>query len=565
MLKVLKTITNNSLDFLYKSTINCIIEAFIIISPYFVLAYFLPNIFKQLNTTTFYLFTLIVALYLLRILFTLKTEKINTKAGYDGGNIIRKNLIKHLQKLPLGFFSKKTTGELHDRVLNNIQLIEMMISHFYSQSLINITIPLFALIFVAFFDLSIAFILLASFLFALPVLYKLLSNASKGGGTRVKKIDSMTSKFLEYLKGIQVFRAFNLTGEKFTNLEDSIKQMKDFSFHFEIKSFSLSLTFSAILELGFVAIIIVTFLNLTLENLGISIALLIISLEFYKSLHKLATNATLATATFGGAKAIYELYNEKELQVTEPTQELKSFDVEFKNVSFDYEKKNTIKDISFKVPQNSFTAIVGSSGAGKSTLLYLLARFWDIQSGNINIGGINLQNIKPSELMDNISMVFQDVYLFNDTILENIKIGDPDASKEEIIEVCKKANCHKFIQNLPNGYDTIVGERGKTLSGGEKQRISIARALLKDSPIILLDEITASLDTKNDKEIVNTINILKKNKTIIVVSHKLDTITNADQILVMDNGKLVESGNLNELLANQSYFSKLWENYTYNN
>jgi len=565
MLQILRTITNNSLGFLYKSTINCIIEAFIVISPYFVLVFFLPSIFKEFNETTLYLFALIVILYLVRILFTFKTERINTKAGYDGGNIIRETLINHLQKLPLGFFSKKTTGELHDRVLNNIQLIEMMISHFYSQSLINITIPLFALIFVAFFNPTIALILLTSFIFAFPVLYKLLSNASKGGGTRVEKVDSMTSKFLEYLKGIQVFKAFNLTGEKFTNLEDSIKQMKDFSFHFEIKSFSLSLTFSAILELGFVAIIVVTFLNLTLENLGISIALLIISLQFYKSLHKLATNATLGTATFGAARAIYELYNEQELQVKKPVQTLSNFDVEFKNVSFDYEKKNTIKDISFKVPQNSFTAIVGSSGAGKSTLLYLLARFWDIQSGNINIGGTNIQNIKPNELMDNISMVFQDVYLFNDTILENIKIGNPNATKEEIIEVCKKANCHEFIQNLPNGYETMVGESGKTLSGGEKQRISISRAFLKDSPIILLDEITASLDTKNDKEIVNTIKNLKENKTIIVVTHKLDTITNADQILVVDNGKLVESGDLNELLTKQSYFAKLWENYIQKN
>jgi len=239
--------------------------------------------------------------------------------------------------------------------------------------------------------------------------------------------------------------------------------------------------------------------------------------------------------------------------------ELNNFDIEFENVSFAYEKENVLNNVSFKAEEKSMTALVGSSGCGKSTIANLIARFWDVEKGTVKIGGVDIREIEMESFLKNISMVFQKVYLFNDTILNNIKFAKPDATLEEVIEVFKKARCHDFIMDLEKGYDTVIGEGGSTLSGGEKQRISIARAMLKDAPIILLDEATASLDPDNERYIQEAINELVKNKTLIIIAHRLSTIKNADNILVIDKGKVIEEGKHNELISKKGKYYKLWK------
>ena len=237
----------------------------------------------------------------------------------------------------------------------------------------------------------------------------------------------------------------------------------------------------------------------------------------------------------------------------------KNYDIKFENVSFSYEKdKPVLKNISFEAKQGTSTALVGSSGSGKTTVTNLIARFWDCQSGIISIDGTDITKIYPEELLTNISMIFQDVYLVNDTVENNIKLGKPDATHEEVIKAAKDASCHEFITELENSYDTVVGEGGSTLSGGEKQRISIARALLKDTPIILLDEATASLDADNEHEIRKSLDKLIKNKTVITIAHKLNTIKNYDQIIVMSDGIIEEKGTHEELMKNRKRYYEMY-------
>lgn len=238
--------------------------------------------------------------------------------------------------------------------------------------------------------------------------------------------------------------------------------------------------------------------------------------------------------------------------------ELDRFDIEFKNVTFAYEDKDVLKDISFKVPEHSMTVLVGASGCGKTTIANLIARFWDVQKGKVLVGGVDVKEMTCDSLLKNISMVFQKVYLFNDTILNNIKFGKQDATYEEIEEAARKAKCYDFIMELENGFDTIVGEGGCTLSGGEKQRISIARAILKDAPIILLDEATASVDPDNENQIQMAINELVKDKTLVVIAHRLSTIRSADQILVIDDDKLIQSGTHEDLIQEEGQYNDFW-------
>jgi ATP-binding cassette subfamily B protein len=253
------------------------------------------------------------------------------------------------------------------------------------------------------------------------------------------------------------------------------------------------------------------------------------------------------------------LKEEKELAVSEPPKTSDRNDIAFRNVHFAYDgKEEVIRDISFSIPERSLTALVGSSGSGKTTIARLLARFWDIQSGEICIGGVPITSMTQEHLLSKISMVFQDVYLFRDTIEENIRIGKPDATHEEIIAAAKAAACHDFIMSLPDGYATMIGEGGSTLSGGEKQRISIARAILSDAPIVFLDEATASLDPENELLIQKAIDELVKNKTVLVIAHRLRSVMTADQIIVLDQGKIIEQGTHTQLLQKNGKYASLW-------
>ena len=293
------------------------------------------------------------------------------------------------------------------------------------------------------------------------------------------------------------------------------------------------------------------------------IAFLLLTLTIYDPVLSLFTFIADLTRTTRSGKRIRALFEEKPLPESDNGIKPAGTLIEFKDVSFGYGNKEVLHHIDLSFPEKSVTALVGPSGSGKSTITRLIARFWDADSGEITMGGVPVRNITTEELLGNISMVFQDVYLFRDTIEANIRMGRSSATYEEVVEAAKKAACHDFIMSLPNGYDTMVGEGGSTLSGGEKQRISIARALLKDAPVILLDEATSSLDPENEVLIQQAISALVEDKTVIVIAHRLQSVSNADQIVVLDDGRIAEQGDHDTLLENGGIYAKLWNEQNY--
>ena len=296
--------------------------------------------------------------------------------------------------------------------------------------------------------------------------------------------------------------------------------------------------------------------DLSFANLAV---ILIASFTIFNPIEVMGQMTTMIRTMDAALDRVERIKQAKKIDENGRDIPLDSFDIGFEHVSFAYENGNPIlKDVSFSIPQGSMTAIVGPSGGGKTTVTRLIARFWDVQEGSITIGGHDVKEFTCDSLLKNMSMVFQNVYLFHDTIENNIKFGCPDATHEQVVEAAKKACCHDFISALPQGYDTVIGEGGSTLSGGEKQRISIARAMLKDAPIILLDEATASVDPENEVHLQQAISALVKNKTLIVIAHRLSTIRDADQILVVDNGKIVEKGVHAELIQQKGIYQKFW-------
>lgn len=367
-----------------------------------------------------------------------------------------------------------------------------------------------------------------------------------------------SSQIQEYLEGIKIIKSCGLSGERFSTLNRALLAMKKVAIQAELVSGVLVQSAALILQasLGiaiFVGTVLITGGQIELLPL---LVLLMFSTQLYGPILAILSQLTslfhLGTVT----KRMRMLLTTPAMEGNE--QDVHTYDIELKNVTFAYAKEDVIKDVSLKIPSGSITALVGPSGSGKSTISKLIARFWDVQKGPITIGGENIKNIEPEHLMKSISFVFQDVTLFNDTVYNNIRVGNMAATEEQVMAAAKAAYCDEFVMRLSDGYQTVLGENGSTLSGGERQRISIARALLKDAPIILLDEATASLDPENEVLIQRAIARLVEGKTVIMIAHRLRTVVDADQIFVLENGKLVERGTHDELIAHKGLYEKLY-------
>lgn len=371
------------------------------------------------------------------------------------------------------------------------------------------------------------------------------------------------SGILEYVEGIQALKAFNVAGEKFEKLKNAFDNQRESAVHIETKSAApIATVGKMVLNLGIaITMILGGVLTIKLElSPFYYIAFLVMALNIYEPVSILFFFIADFARTNRANERITEIYEEKTLdEHLEGNVHPKDNTITFSNVTFGYGETAVLKNISLKFPEKTITALVGPSGSGKSTVTKLIGRFWDVDSGEITLGGVSVKDMPTEELLGKISVVFQDVYLFHDTIEQNIKMGKEDATREEVIEAAKKASCHEFIMSLPDGYDTMVGEGGSTLSGGEKQRISIARALLKDAPIVLLDEATASLDPENEVLIQSAISELVFDKTVIIVAHRLQSIMNADQIVVLDDGNVRETGTHTELLEKDGMYAHLWQ------
>ena len=471
----------------------------------------------------------------------------------------RANLAEHMRKLPLGYLFCKDAGMLGNMMMGDFTMVESGMSHVVPKLMGALVTPVLAFIGLAFMDWRMSLSMFA----AMPVALLIIIGTSKlqkvlGRELTESKVDA-SNRLQEYLTGIRVIKSCNMTGEHFQHLEGSFYNLMKKSIKMEGLLQSIVLTVTPLLRAGLTVMIYVgSYLlmggTLTIMTLA---TFLVIGTRIFEPLSEAIINlAELRYDAQAGERIIK--FMEEPVMSGEKDPPL-SNDIELQHVDFSYDNVKVLKDVSIKMKEGTLTALVGPSGSGKSTVLKLVARFYDPQQGKVLLGKENMKGMDPENLLKRISMVFQDVYLFQDTIGNNIRFGREDATQKEVEGAAKKACCHDFIMKLPQGYDTPVGEGGCTLSGGEKQRVSIARAMLKDAPVVLLDEATASLDPENEMDVQKAINQLIKGRTVIVIAHKLKTIRSADNIIVLDDGKVVEKGKHEELIKLKGLYARLWK------
>ncbi|HCL4554480.1 TPA: ABC transporter ATP-binding protein [Clostridium botulinum] len=471
----------------------------------------------------------------------------------------RANLAEHMRKLPLGYLFCKDAGMLGNMMMGDFTMVESGMSHVVPKSMGALVTPVLAFIGLAFMDWRMSLSMFAT----MPVALLIIIGTSKlqkvlGRELTEAKVDA-SNRLQEYLTGIRVIKSCNMTGEHFKHLEGSFYNLMKKSIKMEGLLQSIVLTVTPLLRAGLTVMVYVgSYLlmggTLTIMTLA---TFLVIGTRIFEPLSEAIINlAELRYDAQAGERIIK--FMEEPVMVGEKSP-LSSNDIELQHVDFSYDNVKVLKDVSTKMKEGTLTALVGPSGSGKSTVLKLVARFYDPQQGKVLLGKEDMKEMNSESLLKRISMVFQDVYLFQDTIGNNIRFGREDATQKEVEEAAKKACCHDFIMKLPQGYDTAVGEGGCTLSGGEKQRVSIARAMLKDAPVVLLDEATASLDPENEMDVQKAINQLIKGRTVIVIAHKLKTIRSADNIIVLDDGKIVEQGKHEELIKLKGLYARLWK------
>lgn len=461
----------------------------------------------------------------------------------------RIKLANHINKLPMGFFNKKSAGELSNTLTESLRSVEPS-TVVYAKLISVLSFAVIFLVMSLFFNLLMTLAMFIGFPLAFFILIKDMHITEQGLLKRQLAQGLVSEATVDFISGIKEAKMFAKSAISLKTYQQEIENFRSQNLKLEKHVLPKAAGYQLAVNIGFIPISVLgAYLVLVDGVLGLPIYLLYLlaTLKIYVSLQELAGYALVMKHAGAGLTNIHSVYKHEPLLETTRNNKIKTYNIEFNNVSFAYEKEQVLKKINFQVQQNTITALMGPSGSGKTTITNLIARFWDITEGEIMIGGINIKDVKTSELLSKVSMVFQNVYLFNDTVANNIKMGKQDATDEEVIAAAKKANCHNFIMKFTDKYESFVGEGGNKLSGGEKQRISIARAFLKNSPVILLDEATANIDPANEMIIQSSINKLVKDKTVIVIAHKLSTIKKANQVLVFNNGEIVQRGTHKEL------------------
>lgn len=479
-----------------------------------------------------------------------KSAMLQTEAGYNAAANKRIEIAQHLRYLPMGYFNKNSLGSITSVATNTMENLGDVATRVVMMSTQGILNTALIIVMLLCFDFRIGLIAAAGVILFFVVNSLLQKAGDKLSAEKVESDQKLVSEIMEYVQGIAEVKSYNLFGKQTKKLnkaiDNNVKVNTEMEFAFipymTIQNIITKLTGAVMMFFS-----VLLYLNGSM-SLMICIGMTICAFMLYSSLEQAGSySALLRTIDICIDKA-QKILDLDTMDIDGKDIIPQNYDIDVNNIEFSYDKRKIIDGISLHIPQKTTTAVVGPSGGGKSTLCNLISRFWDVDGGNIRLGGIDVREYSMDSLMKNFSFVFQNVYLFADTIANNIAFGRENATREEIVTAAKKACCHDFIMSLPDGYDTVIGEGGASISGGEKQRISIARAIMKNAPIIILDEATANVDPENEKELVEAIDALTKEKTIIMIAHRLKTVRNADQIIVVDSGKIAQLGTHTQLM-----------------
>ena len=549
---------------LIKACVSCTISYLAIAMSIGVLYYFTCDVLEMLygsSNTILYSMYLIEFVIVVILIFIAHYIQYNMTFynTYKESARLRIRVAEKLRKFPLMFFSKRDLSDLTTTILSDVTGMEQALSHFIPEFFGSIASTLLLSISMFFFDfrMALAAVWCVPVSFLLVVLAKRkLSNA--GFKDRQKQL-VRTEKIQETLETIRDLKANHYTQQYLNEVDQVIDDCEKSQIKTELTNTLFVVSSQLILKLGIATVVIygvTSLINQTID-LKVFMLFLIVASRLYDPLSGTLQNLAAIISCDPKIARLNEIENYP-LQTGEEKFEPSNYDIEFKNVSFEYQtKKKVLEDVSFVAKQNEITALIGNSGGGKTTCASLAARFYELNEGVIKIGGIDISTVDPEILLSKFSIVFQEVVLFNNTILENIRIGKKDATDEEVMEAAQKAFCDEFVEKLPDGYNTVIGENGSKLSGGQRQRISIARAILKDAPIILLDEASASLDVESETFVQKALSRLIANRTVIMIAHRMRTIANASKLIVLEDGHVVEQGTPEQLLRKEGVYQRM--------
>ncbi|KNF09009.1 ABC transporter ATP-binding/permease protein [Gottschalkia purinilytica] len=560
------------------SSISAVCMLIPYVSVYFILAELLKNVSNPalVNKSLMLRWGIIALIGLILGIITMYLSGlISHTAAYRILYGLRVKLSNHIGKLPLGYFTNTSTGIIKKIMEQNVEKIENFVAH-QLPDLINVLATTIIMV-IAMFYLN-PFLAIACII---PIILGFLVQSATRMGEKSKEnlrnyhdyLEKINASTVQYVRGMPVIKVFGQTVHSFRKFYDDMISYRDYCVKYTDQFQNSYILFKVILGslLTFILPVGVYFLSGNPQNMAFSLTLLfflIMAPGISVPMFKFTNFASMIGDISEGVERIDNILSQTPIQEVEDSKTPKSFNITFDNVSFAYNseeastRKEALSDVNFTAKQGKVTALVGPSGSGKSTIANLIPRFWDVAEGSISIGNVDIRNIRSEDLMDIVSFVFQDSFLFYDTIYENILVGRPNAIKEEVYAAAKAAQCHEFIQRLPNGYDTLIGEGGTYLSGGEEQRLSVARAILKNAPILVLDEATAFADPENEYQMQLALKELMRDKTVIIIAHRLSSIQDADQIIVLKEGKIVEKGTHGELTSTDGLYKKMWDAYT---
>ena len=490
-----------------------------------------------------------------------RSTMLQCEAGYGTCADKRIEIAEHLKYLPMGYFNQNSLGYITSVATNSMEALADVATRVVMMVTQGILTTAVVTLMILSFDLRIGGIAVIGVFLFFAVNGCLQKKAKTVAPVKDASDRKLVEKVLEYIQGIAEVKSYNLTGEKSKALNQAIDENTAANIKSEITF--VPIMFLQSLTAKFIGVVIAGvsvafYLNGTMELLN-AVVMVIAAFILFGALDSAGSYSALLRNVDLNVSKANSVLDMPTMDIDGKDITPDSYDIDVENVEFSYDKRKIIDGISVHIPQKTSTAIVGPSGGGKTTLCHLIARFWDVDKGCVSLGGVDVKEYSMDSLMRNFSFVFQSVYLFQDTIANNIRFGQPDAPMEKVIEAAKKACCHDFIMALPDGYETIIGEGGASLSGGEKQRISIARAIMKDAPIIILDEATANVDPESEQELTAAIEALTKEKTILMIAHRLKTVRHADNILVIDGGKIVQSGTHDELMHQGGIYRRFVE------